>query len=189
MPDSPSSSAPSGEDSYMFKRNHRSMARIYPIALSAEWQRKGLTSLHVDGFDISSAQFPPEAWMPETVRLRVQDAFQPFPPDKCGVYDVVHVRYFSTLVKEHSLQPLIRNLVGLLSMFEFQTPPPHTTIPRLETRKLTPMVVLEPGGYLQWSEPDMSSTKATATSPSTLKGAAEKLSALMRSPRPGVEVK
>ncbi|KAI4172210.1 MAG: hypothetical protein LQ346_008642 [Caloplaca aetnensis] len=201
MPDLPSSSVASGGDPYMFKRDHRSMARlnynhwlhiqlfgyllhpridtpadnshdgfrvadigtgtaIYPVALSAEWQRKGLTRLRVDGFDISSAQFPPQAWMPENVRLYVQDAFQPFAPEKHGAYDVVHVRYFSTLVKGHSLQPLVRNLVGLL----------------------------KPGGYLQWSEPDMSSTKATATSPSTLKGTAEKLSALMKSPRPGVEV-
>lgn len=59
----------------------------------------------------------------------MQDAFQPFAPEKHGAYDVVHVRYFSTLVKGHSLQPLVRNLVGLLSMFEFYTSPPHTTIP------------------------------------------------------------
>lgn len=46
----------------------------------------------------------------------------------------------------------------------------------------------EPGGYLQWSEPDMSSTRATAALSSTSIGAAEKLAALIQKPRPSVEV-
>lgn len=50
------------------------------------------------------------------MHLHVHDVFQPFARDKHSIYDVVHVRYFSTLVDRDSLHPLIQNLISLLSM-------------------------------------------------------------------------
>ncbi len=47
---------------------------------------------------------------------------------------------------------------------------------------------VEPGGYLQWSEPDMMSTSATTISPSTSKSATEQLVKLMKKPGPLVEI-
>ncbi len=84
---------------------------IVPISLAAQLP----TTIHIDGFDISSAQFPPKEWLPRNVHLHEQDVFAPFAAEYWGVYDVVHVRYLSTLVNNRSLGPLIRNLGTLLS--------------------------------------------------------------------------
>ncbi|KAL9100066.1 MAG: hypothetical protein Q9163_004507 [Psora crenata] len=45
----------------------------------------------------------------------------------------------------------------------------------------------QPGGYLQWSEPNMLSTSAVAISPSASKGAAEKLTEFMKKVGPDAE--
>lgn len=46
---------------------------------------------------------------------------------------------------------------------------------------------VEPGGILQWTEPDMSSTFAATISPATSKAATERLVSLMKKPGPGAE--
>lgn len=70
----------------------------------------------MDGFDISHAQFPPKEWLPSNVHLYTHDVFEPFPAEFHQAYDVVHVRFFMTLVNNESLGPLIRTLMTLLSM-------------------------------------------------------------------------
>ena len=87
-----------------------------PISLSAQLRNVG----RIDGFDVSGAQFPPREWLPHNVHLYVQDVFAPFAEEFVGVYDVVHVRFFMTLVVDtEALGPLIRNLMTLLSMCIF----------------------------------------------------------------------
>ena len=46
----------------------------------------------------------------------------------------------------------------------------------------------EPGGFIQWSEPDMTSPAAVSIFPSTVKEAAEQLAQMAKQPGPGVEV-
>ena len=84
---------------------------VFPISLSAALS----DSIRIDGFDISSAQFPPKEWLPANVRLYTCDAFSSFPFEYHGLYDVVHVRFFMTLLTKESLGLLIGNLRTLLS--------------------------------------------------------------------------
>lgn len=69
----------------------------------------------LDGFDISAAQYPPKEWLPENVDLFTQDAFKPFPQDILGTYDVVHLRFALCYVNDEDAEPLLKNLISLLS--------------------------------------------------------------------------
>ena len=68
----------------------------------------------IDGFDVSKEFFPPEQWLPKNLKLLVQDAFDPFPREMQGQYDVAHLRWFLALPKT-KVGPLIRNVMKLLS--------------------------------------------------------------------------
>jgi len=106
----------------------------------------------IDGFDISSDQYPPKAWRPETVNLIVHDAFKPFAEEYQGVYDVVHVRFLLTLVSSDTIQTLLQNLLKLL----------------------------KPSGYLQWVEPDMMASRIVASDPQSSTAAVEELQKMMQ---------
>ena len=85
---------------------------IFPTSLAASLP----PTARIDGFDISAAQYPHREWLPGNVHLYEQDVFQPFAAEFVGVYDVVHVRFFSTLVRPGNLRGLLENLSSLLSM-------------------------------------------------------------------------
>lgn len=68
-----------------------------------------------DGFDISSAHFPPQEWLPKNVRLRTMDALAPLPEDLVGYYDVVHVARIGLFVQNENPQPLLANFMKMLS--------------------------------------------------------------------------
>ena len=69
----------------------------------------------IDGFDVSAAQYPHRSWLPKNVHLHVHDAFAPFPPDRIGMYDIVHLRFFFTLLDPENVQGMLENLMTLLS--------------------------------------------------------------------------
>ena len=86
---------------------------IWPIETSRELP----STAQIDGFDVSDAQFPYRGWLPKNVRLHVQDVFAPFPAEHLNAYDIVHIRYFFTLLNPENVEGLVRNLMTLLSMF------------------------------------------------------------------------
>ncbi|MCJ1399509.1 hypothetical protein MMC11_002711 [Xylographa trunciseda] len=95
-------------------------------------------SAQLDGFDISGDQFPPAEWLPSNVTLSTADAFAPIPEDMVGKYDVVHLRMMVIVVKgPKELETLMNNLV----------------------------LLLKPGGYLQWSDCDPASIAAIPSRP------------------------
>ncbi|MCJ1387779.1 hypothetical protein MMC18_000622 [Xylographa bjoerkii] len=97
-------------------------------------------SAQLDGFDISADQFPPAEWLPTNVTLFTADAFAPIPEDKLGRYDVVHLRMMVIAVKaQEDVETLTKNLV----------------------------LLLKPGGYLQWSDCDPASLAAIPSRPDT----------------------
>lgn len=73
------------------------------------------SSARIDGFDISSDQFPPQAWRGNIVHLFTHDTFNPFPSEYLGQYDIVHIRFFVTIVNNEDAEPLLNNLMTLLS--------------------------------------------------------------------------
>ena len=45
----------------------------------------------LDGFDLSTAHFPPKSELPSNVNLWQQDACSPVPAEMIGRYDIVHI--------------------------------------------------------------------------------------------------
>jgi hypothetical protein len=89
------------------------------------------------GLDVQSAHYPAPENLPENIKLGILDAFAPvenLPAEHVGQYDVVHVRAFSSVVKEDNPGPIIKNAYKML----------------------------KPGGYLQWDDLDGDSFKAVA---------------------------
>ncbi|KAL9065489.1 MAG: hypothetical protein Q9161_008194 [Pseudevernia consocians] len=85
-----------------------------------------LPDAHVDGFDISDEQYPPESWYGPNASLSKLDIFKPLPEKLKKKYDVVHLRFFMTIASDDNIQIVISNLKDML----------------------------KPGGYLQWVERD-----------------------------------
>ncbi|KAH8585610.1 hypothetical protein B0O99DRAFT_530396 [Bisporella sp. PMI_857] len=93
---------------------------IWPLALS----RSLASTVQIDGFDISDAQFPPKKWLPANVTLDTLDILEPIPDQFLGKYDVVNIRYFALSIKNSDHLGVLKSLISLL----------------------------KPGGYLQWVE-------------------------------------
>jgi hypothetical protein len=85
--------------------------RIWPISLS----RSLPSSVQLDGFDITDAQFPPREWLPANVTLDTMNILAPVPQHLAGKYDVVNIRYFGLLVKNNDHLGLLKHLTSLLS--------------------------------------------------------------------------
>jgi len=72
-------------------------------------------SARLDGFDISSSQYLPKEWIPENMHLTEQDIFKPFPEEYLGAYDIVNLRFALCFVNNIDAEPLLENLISLLS--------------------------------------------------------------------------
>lgn len=71
-------------------------------------------SAEVDAFDVSNKFFPPSAFLPSNIKLRLYDICSPFPEELLGKYDVVHFRLFLTL-STSKLDQMLENAITLLS--------------------------------------------------------------------------
>jgi 2-polyprenyl-3-methyl-5-hydroxy-6-metoxy-1,4-benzoquinol methylase len=72
----------------------------------------------LDGYDLSSNCFGAKEWLPKNVKLVGGfDALKPLNEGLKGLYDIVHVRAFASIVKNNEVKPFIETLKGLLSMF------------------------------------------------------------------------
>lgn len=93
-------------------------------------------SAALQGFDIQPRQFPAAAYLPPNITLDVRDVLTAIPSDLNGVFDVVHVRAFGSLINDNDTTPLLET-----------------------ARKL-----LKPGGFLQWEESPQDTMTAQAPS-------------------------
>lgn len=96
------------------------LARRYPNAV-------------LEGFDITSAHFPNEGFLPENIKFHVWDAFADVPESFVGAFDVVHLRALFSLIKDNNVAPVLMNAKKML----------------------------KPGGYIQWDEADSSTQRCT----------------------------
>ncbi|KAJ5093634.1 hypothetical protein N7456_009495 [Penicillium angulare] len=86
---------------------------------------KSKISAELDGFDINPTYFTGKAFLPESVSLRELDVFaKPPPTELIGIYDVVHIRAFNSLIHNSDLRPILTVASELL----------------------------KPGGFIQWEE-------------------------------------
>ncbi|KAJ5918712.1 hypothetical protein N7454_009856 [Penicillium verhagenii] len=108
---------------------------IWPAELA-----QSLPDWQIDGFDISGDQYPLAHWLPSNVTLHEHDAFQPFPEEHLGKYDIINVRFFMTLLSGQNLPQLLQNVMSLL----------------------------KPSGIFQWMDIDAPSVKAIGPDPTKL---------------------
>lgn len=113
-----------------------------------------IPSARLDGFDISSDQFPSKAWLPQQITLDKLDITKPIPSSLEGKYDLVHVQFFLCVVKKDGPDTILKELSKML----------------------------KPGGFLQWVEYDPASFKVVSPDPSLKQSANEKHVEIIRGP-------
>ncbi|KAF1914885.1 S-adenosyl-L-methionine-dependent methyltransferase [Ampelomyces quisqualis] len=74
------------------------------------------------GFDLTSSAFPTAEKRPSNMSFQVHDMYLPFPTSEIGTYDIVAVRFISSVAAREEWVRAIKNL----------------------------MTLLKPGGWLQW---------------------------------------
>ncbi|PIG79501.1 hypothetical protein AARAC_000345 [Aspergillus arachidicola] len=84
-------------------------------------------SAQLDGFDISFEAVPPQEWLPPNMKLIHWDSKTDVLKEAEGKYDVMHLRHFLFVLLAEEIKSTLEKLLKLL----------------------------KPGGYLQWSEVDM----------------------------------
>lgn len=128
--------------------------------------------MQLDALDISFEATPPAEWLPSNVRTLVWDIKTDPLEDLIGVYDIVHIRLFSLVLIEEELENVLARLLKLLSTLLLPILPADTE--QNPTQKLIRNYI-EPGGYLQWVEVDMSSFRILKTIPNSQSEALETL--------------
>ncbi|OKL64645.1 hypothetical protein UA08_00798 [Talaromyces atroroseus] len=79
----------------------------------------------LDGFDINPVNFPDAAFLPASISLQQLDILaKPLPAGLIGIYDIVHIRAFVSVIPDADLTPILSVASALL----------------------------KPGGFLQWEE-------------------------------------
>lgn len=74
-----------------------------------------IPSAQLDGFDISSDQFPCKAWLPHQITLDELDITKSIPSSLEGKYDLVHVQLFLCVVKKDGPNTILKELSKMLS--------------------------------------------------------------------------
>src|SRR2546423_12022973 len=75
------------------------------------------SSATLSGFDITASNYPAPALLPKNVTMHVMYAFTPDLPEQLvGAFDIVHIRAILSAVKDSVVEPLLKNLVKMLSM-------------------------------------------------------------------------
>lgn len=87
--------------------------RIWLVDLAKQTQ----SDAQLDGFDISSAHFPPKNELPENVNLAHLDMTQPIPDHLVGQYDIVHIGRIVLYIQNEDPSKLLTNFLSLLSRF------------------------------------------------------------------------
>jgi hypothetical protein len=126
-------------------------------------------TVQLDGLDISFDATPPRDWLPPNMSLHHWDITAEVPDHLLGVYDVVHVRHFAFVLRQSNLKTVLDNLLKLLSM------PSNFYNSCCSNR-----CFIEPGGYLQWTDIDVSSLRVEKTHPDAEVDAQIKLMSLFQ---------
>lgn len=77
----------------------------------------------LEGFDISSAQFPDASQLPCNISFKVHDILKPAAEQYREKYDIIAVRFISSVLARDDWEKAVANLVLLLSEW---TPDPST---------------------------------------------------------------
>ncbi|KAI0809925.1 S-adenosyl-L-methionine-dependent methyltransferase [Xylaria sp. FL0064] len=71
-------------------------------------------SAELVGLDFDVSKFPEPETLPSNIKMSFGNAYEPFPDEFRGRFDVVHLRHFVLATKKDYCVPLVRNLLSLL---------------------------------------------------------------------------
>ena len=69
----------------------------------------------LDGLDISFEQCPRKEWFPDNISLIKHDVLSKPPPSLLESYDLIHVQFFITILRDGNPVPMLQNLMKMLS--------------------------------------------------------------------------
>ncbi|KAH7025112.1 uncharacterized protein B0I36DRAFT_250086 [Microdochium trichocladiopsis] len=107
---------------------------------------QGVTSHRLDGFDVNPVNFPPAHTLPSNIHLSTLNVFN-LPAELEGVYDVVHLRAFVSIVTKNDPSAIIGVVLRML----------------------------KPGGHVQWEETRVDLQTCSSAGPEVSKTANETL--------------
>lgn len=104
-------------------------------------------SCQLDGFDISTAQFPPASTLPENISLHQSDILNPLPELYHGQFHIIAVRGMITGLAGAEWDKAVSNLVPLLSWCPRlqQSSAPSILLVYLEN--MLTLIEIEPGVF------------------------------------------
>ncbi|MCJ1470889.1 hypothetical protein MMC07_009537 [Pseudocyphellaria aurata] len=73
-----------------------------------------LSAACLDGFDISTKQYPPQKWLPANVSLKSLDIYSSVPEELIEKYDIIHVRLFLCVINDGDPRTLLKNILKML---------------------------------------------------------------------------
>lgn len=82
----------------------------------------------LEGFDISFDAAPPPELLPSNVTFQEWNVKESIPDGLVGVFDIVHVRFFSFVLLNDEIPGVMAKMLDLLS--EAPPPPPSNSVPR-----------------------------------------------------------
>jgi SAM-dependent methyltransferase len=125
-------------------------------------------SAELHGFDISTVHFPVRGTYPSNLFFHEQDLRLPFDDLLLGSFDIINVRLIQMGLRSNDWEQAVKNLVSLLSscylsILYFSSQLMICTHPLQSVRYL--LTFPEPGGYLQWIEPDHAASQILHNTP------------------------
>ncbi|KAK7932627.1 hypothetical protein PG985_003339 [Apiospora marii] len=119
----------------------RQLALTLHHKLNSIWLFEASTDLpegaQLDGLDVSFNSAPPAGVVPANFRYQRWHVKEAVPENLVGVYDVIHVRFFSFVLVDDDIASVLAKL--------FQ--------------------MLQPGGYIQWEEPPIGTIRIDKSRP------------------------
>lgn len=147
---------------------------VYHIALTGHraasiWLLDARDSLapsaRLEGFDISLDGVPPADTLPANVSFRHWDLKGDLTEDLVGAFDIVHLRSLSFVLLNEQVPAAVGRLFKMiswsLSLHQFI----HAAQVLCATEPPADLLHPEPGGYIQWGEPDFQSVRTDQTGP------------------------
>jgi hypothetical protein len=80
-----------------------------------ELSRQLKPSARIDGLDVSHDQAPPAECLPPNVHLRIHNCLKEPPEDLVGVYDIVHIQNFNSVIQDNNPVPVIQHMLKMMS--------------------------------------------------------------------------
>lgn len=84
----------------------------------------------LDGFDLSTQQFPHQAWLAKNINLAQLDILGVLPAELIGAYDIVHVGLVVTIARGNPTH-ILKQLLSMLSKWGSTSFPALCTGPQL----------------------------------------------------------